>query len=96
MPQIRCTAVRFFSSEDEAAFFAWAARIPGVARVFGEGRSVILVLRSQRPSEAALRELLALFHRYKVPMQELAGYENASNTGWFRDPRAFWHKKVFP
>ena len=95
MPQIRCSEIRFFSPEDEAAFFAWAARVPGVARVVGEGRSIVLVLRSQQPSEATLRELLALLYRYKVPMQELAGYETASNRGWFRDPKAFWHKKVF-
>jgi hypothetical protein len=95
MPQLRCDTVWFYSAGDESAFFEWAARIPGVSRIFGEGRSIVLVLRSARPSDTALRELLALFHRYKVPASQLAQFLTERNASWFDNPSAYWYKEVF-
>jgi len=48
-----------------------------------------------RLSEASLRDLLALFSRYEIPMRQLAQFENAKNTSWFRAPRMYWHQRVF-
>ena len=47
-------------------------------------------------SDTCLRELLGLFFRYKVKMEQLAQFKNNKNTMWFRgNPCTFWHKKVF-
>lgn len=48
-----------------------------------------------RLSEASLRDLLALFSRYEIPMKQLAQFEDAKNAAWFRAPHMYWHKKVF-
>jgi hypothetical protein len=95
MPQVRCHKVRFYSPEDETAFFSWAQRIPGVSRVFGEGAEIVLALRSGSPSEATLRELLALLRRYGVAMRQLGQFLSERNEHWFKDTRAFWYQEVF-
>lgn len=95
MPQVRCRSVSFYSPEDEAAFFSWAVRIPGVSRVFGEGREIVIVVRNSTPSETTLRELLALLYRYKVSMSQLAGFVSEKNASWFKCPEAYWYRKVF-
>jgi hypothetical protein len=95
MPQVCCHKVRFYSPEDETAFFSWAQRIPGVSRVFGEGAEIVLVVRSSSPSEATLRELLALLQRYGVEMRQLGQFLSARNERWFKDPCGFWYEGVF-
>lgn len=52
-------------------------------------------MRSRRISEESLRDLLALFWRYKIPMHQLAQFENAQNTKWFRALHMYWHASVF-
>lgn len=44
-----------------------------------------------------LRELLALFYRYKIKnMQQLQIFLNNDNKTWFyENKKTFWHKKVF-
>ena len=95
MPTLRCPSVLFYSPEDESSFFAWASKVPGIRRVTGEGRDIVLTLGTRTPSEDTLRELIGLFHRYKVPMKHLAAFERPSNTAWFRNTSAYWYRKVF-
>jgi hypothetical protein len=95
MPQVRCPKVCFYSPEDEASFFAWAQRIPGVSRVFGEGPEIVLVVRSANPSETTLRELLALLPRYGVTLGQLRQFASERNARWFNDTRGFWYAEVF-
>ncbi len=95
MPQVRCLKVWFYSREDEASFFGWAQRIPGVSRVFGEGAEIVLVVRSANPSETTLRELLALLHRYHVKLGQLRQFANERNERWFKDSRSYWYAEVF-
>jgi hypothetical protein len=95
MPELRCDSVRFFSPEDEAAFFNWASRIVGVSGVRGEDRSIVIELGEASPSEDTLRELLALSRRYQVPAKQLARFLSDENASWFRDPRAYWYAEVF-
>lgn len=59
-----------------------------------EGRGLHIKVRKQI-SDVDLRELIALFHRYKVDMRPLAVFETSKNAAWFRDSRAFWHDEVF-
>ena len=87
--------MRYFSSGDEDAFFRWLESIPGVIRVRGVGRELLIELRSVRISAEALRELIALYRRYGGQLRDLAVFENAGNRGWFRDPNAYWYRGVF-
>lgn len=80
----------FGSPLDEKHLFQWAAEIPGFLR----WEQDTLVVRS-RLSEASLRDILALFSRYGIPMQQLSQFENPKNSDWFRAPQMYWHKQVF-
>lgn len=95
MVELECKNVVFYSPQDESAFFAWAQAIPAVEKVSGRGRSIILAVRSNRVPDASLRELLALFRRYRVSMRQLAQFRHPRNEGWFASPEAFWFKSVF-
>lgn len=87
--------MRYYSPSDEAAFFGWLQSIPGVIRVHGQGRELVIELRSKRLSASSLRELIALYRRYEGNMSELAQFANASNSAWFQAPSAYWYKAVF-
>jgi hypothetical protein len=65
----------FRSALDEKAFFSWLASIPGVERGQGRGRTLLIHLRSERPSKTAMRELTSLYHRYGGDLKELARFE---------------------
>ena len=95
MPTLDCKRVMFYSAADEAAFFRFAESIKAVRKVEGVRDSIILHTAS-RISQESLRDLIALFERYRVPrMSQLAQFLSPSNRNWFADPKKFWHKKVF-
>jgi len=91
MVRLNCSNIRFGSQLDEKHLFSWASEIGGFVR----WEQDTLVMRSKRISEASLRELLAFFWRYKIPMGQLAQFENERNSTWFRAPKSYWHKSVF-
>lgn len=90
MVRLNCSQVRFSSRLDEKHMFAWALEIPGVV---GWEQDTLLV-RGRTISEIALRDLLALFRRYDVPMEQLQIFRNARNESWFANPIMYWHKSV--
>jgi hypothetical protein len=65
MPILDCKRVRFYSDADESAFFAFARSIKGVKSVEGVGASILLHVGA-RPSQQSLRDLDALFLRYRI------------------------------
>lgn len=90
MVRFDCSDVWFGSQLDEKHLFHWAVEIPGVLR-WEQGTLVV----KSRLSQASLRDLLALFSRYEIPMQQLAQFENATNRDWFAAPHMYWHGRVF-
>jgi hypothetical protein len=54
-----------------------------------------MVVRSRRISEAALRDLLALFSRYNNPMMQLSRFKSSRNEAWFAASHMYWYKNVF-
>ena len=86
---------RYFARGDEDAFFNWLRTIKCIKDVGGEGSDLHVTLA--RPlGNADLRELLALFFRYRMDMKCLAVFRTSRNAGWFAEnPKAFWHSKVF-
>ena len=90
MVRLDCSGVWFGSQLDEKHLFHWAAEIPGFIR----WEQDTLVVKS-RLSQASLRDLLALFSRYEIPMQQLAQFESSVNRSWFTAPHMYWHGRVF-
>ena len=68
MPSLTCKRVLFYSQADESAFFHFANSIKAVRRVEGVADSILLHV-SSRPSQASIRDLSALFQRYRISNQ---------------------------
>ena len=90
-----CERVMFYSPADEAAFFRFAESIKAVRTIEGIRDSIVLHV-GLRVSQESLRDLIALFERYRVSrMSQFAQFLSSSNKHWFADPKNFWHKRVF-
>ena len=95
MPVLELKRVRFYSDADESAFFTFVRSIKAVQEVGGSGDAILLHVIA-RPSQQSLRDLVALFERYRSRrMSQLAQFRSPANEAWFADPAQFWHKKVF-
>lgn len=91
MIKIDTCPVTYFSQLDEASFFKWAQQIPCVTSI----DDLFLHVRSKRISETDLRDLIALMHRYRMPMAQLQQFLNERNEHWFKSPKMYWHQDVF-
>ena len=87
--------MHYYSRSDEATFFRWLQSIPGVIGIRGQGQELIILLKSKKLSQTALRELLALYRRYGGDMSELEQFANDTNRSWFQNPDAYWYNEVF-
>jgi hypothetical protein len=90
MIYLDCSGVHFGSQLDEKHLFEWAMEIDGVLR----WEQDTLVVRTNL-SQASLRDLLALFSRYQIPMAQLAQFRTVRNEVWFTAPETYWHARVF-
>lgn len=91
MVRLDCSGVTFGSQLDERHLFEWAMQISGAVRWEHD----TLVLKTPSVSQASLRDLLALFSRYQIPMKQLAQFKNSKNQAWFAAPQMYWHLRVF-
>lgn len=95
MPLLKCTKVLFYSQEDELNFFQWIKSIKAIKQCYGVGDTIYLRLAASKLSDRSLRELVALFYRYKIEMMQLKRFSNRDNEEWFKkNAKAFWHKKI--
>ncbi len=93
---LTCKRVIFYSQLDEEKFFEWLQSIKAIIRVDGVGDKLYLYCKNKTISDEDLREIIALFYRYKVDMKQLAIFLNNKNKTWFLgSPRGYWHRKVF-
>ena len=91
-----CKRVWYYSSTDEDMFFEWISRIKCIATYDGVRDELYLYINTKRVSNENLRELLALFYRYKIDMKQLQIFLNKNNNQWFYDnKKAYWHRRVF-
>ena len=75
----------FFSETDEAMFFAWLQRVPGLVSVQGHGSSLTVILASER--SGAVAELLVLLRRWQVdpaPLLSLCSEDPYPSRLWER------------
>lgn len=78
MVRLDFSGIWFGSQLDEKHLFDWAAEIPG----FLHWEKDTLVMRSCL-SGASLKDIVALFSRYEVPMVQLAQFLTEKNKSWF-------------
>jgi len=92
-----CKAVKYHSLCDEDAFFEWIKKIPSIVRYDGALDELYLYMKGKNISNRDLRELIALFYRYKVEMSQLQIFMNKRNQKWFHDGKikGYWHARVF-
>lgn len=93
---LKCKSVWYYSPLDEDLFFEWIKKIPSIIKYEGKHDELLIYVQSEIISDNDLRELLALFYRYKIDMNQLTIFLNDDNKGWFfNNKKAFWHRRVF-
>ena len=95
MIMLVATEVIFFSQGDESAFFSWLTGISCVNEVRGVGKDLQIEIRDEVITDADLRELIALFHRYAIRSSQLARLKTDANAWWFQNAQGYWHRSVF-
>lgn len=85
----------FYSPNDEAAFFEWLNKIKAVKKYYGRLRTLCIEVKISKTSEADLRDLLAVFHRYKINRKQLIVFDRKDFSHWFRNKNASWYKPIF-
>jgi hypothetical protein len=85
----------FFSQLDEDAFFEWLKKLRCVSKFEGKGEALVIRVLNAKVDEFALRELLALFHRYGLDMKQLSIFDKRGCAGWFHNKEAYWYESVF-
>ena len=86
----------FCSQKDETLFFQWVDSIPSIIDSDGRLDELYLYLRSYDILDKDLWELLALFYRYDIEMQQLRHFLNENNREWFYEGcKGFWFDRVF-
>ncbi len=91
MIKLKCSGVSFYSQKDEDSFFDWGKRIPSFLRWEQDN----LVVKGATLSDHQFREIIALFYRYHVPMEQLRTFETSKNKSWLKDPKMFWHQRLY-
>ena len=89
-------SVAFYSHQDEEAFLNWIKAIKSIKMIDYQGSEMHIYIKSNRISDKDLNNLLALFFRYKIKMNQLSVFLNDANKEWFFDQsKMYWHKKIF-
>jgi hypothetical protein len=91
---IECKRVKFFSRYDEDAFFEWLTKIKSITNVKGKRDSILLTVNDL--SDDDLYNLVGLFRRYKVKMDNLEHGLNESQKEAFYDCQKGHHINMYP
>lgn len=92
---LKAQGVRYWSQNDEAAFFEWLAKVRCVVGREGRGETLYISVDPDKVDEEGLRELLGLFSRYGIDLKQLEAFDTPRFAVWFRDPAAYWHAQIF-
>ncbi len=96
MPKLICKEVLFYSEGDETTFFEWLKKIDAIKDIKGVGNEIQLKIESEVIEDYSLRELIAIFARYSIDLNQLKQFLNKDNKEWFYDnDLAFWRKETF-
>ena len=93
--QLVCKKVKFYALKDEDAFFEWTKRIECIKDVSAVGDELYLYV-PEVIADDDLRDILALFYRYKIDMKQLARFLNDTNRSWlYEGYKGYWYDNVF-
>ena len=95
MIKLECKRIRFYSELDELSFSERMNKIKCIESWEGKSDSILIYIKSKIVSDICLRELIALFHRYKISMSQLLIFLSDKNKIWLMNDKAFWYKKIF-
>lgn len=93
--EIRAEHIRYYSQNDEAAFYEWLEKIRCVTSTGGTGYTLCINVQLDLVDQDALRELLALFHRYHISKSQLGELVRPELKSWFHDQYKFWNSETF-
>lgn len=93
--ELEAEGVVFYSMNDERLFFDWLGRMEFVKDVVGSGAVIYIKIDAGDLTEDGLREILALFQRYRISMRQLKLFDREEFSGWFRRSDSFWYRRVF-
>lgn len=88
---LTCVSVKFYSNQDEDAFFSWIEKINCISSISAAKNELYLDLIDGDLSFEDIHELIGLFARYKIDMKQLAGYKTEKNYEAFLP----WQKEIF-
>lgn len=91
---IECKKVKFYGPYDEAAFFECLAKIKPVTDVKGKKDSIFLTIDTL--SDDDLYNLIGLFRRYKVKMDDLSSHLSESQKELFEKCQTGYHINRYP
>lgn len=83
-----------FRRGDEQCFFDFLSRIRAVRKIDCVSDEIYLHVSSRIPDKS-LRELLALFHRYRIEMRQLKQFRTDRNSDRYENKQKFWARKIF-
>jgi hypothetical protein len=89
--ELRAEHVRYYSQNDEAAFFDWLAKIKCVTKTVGSGYTLSIMVQLDLVDQDGLRDLLALFHRYHIGKSQLVALVRPEFSAWFHEKGKFWN-----
>ncbi len=75
---------------DEDIFFEWIKRITCIKKIEGAGEELYLDLVEHDLEYEDMKNLIALFYRYKINMKQLAKFVNEKN----KDAVTPWQKEI--
>ena len=87
--------VRFYSENDELAFFEWLDKIECIQSYNGQSDILHITIVNNGIDDISLREIIAIFYRYGIDMKQLVKFKNKENREWFCDSHKYWFKRVF-
>jgi hypothetical protein len=85
----------YYSYQDEKHFFEWLESIDGIKRVVGGPQGLSIQLKGNGLNRGDLYDLIAVLMRYDIDMRGLQDFVTPKNEEWMKNPRAYWHAKIF-
>ena len=96
MIKLICDSASFYSQGDEAIFFNWLNSLEFVQEIKGVSTEIQLFISESEIQDEDLRDLIAIFTRYKIDLKQLAQFKTNTNEYWFYlNKQAFWHNHIF-
>lgn len=91
---LQATGVTYFSSGDEDVFFGWLSSSL-CKKIKWRLRTLYISINLADVDDEGLRERLALFMRYKIPLRQLKVLDKDEFSAWFKDENKIWYKDIF-